>query len=174
MNDERSDHRMNLTDVFLHLIQPKFKNVFGEHYYRTVISHLDKTTESIIVISHILLDPDQENLYHATKIWYSELGYVTFGRWKLFPSNLEVTRSRVVPIRYYPFLSDRSYLAPQAPEFQNVSPILTITLPSAIVVFCCIIIVVGTLVFMHWFAFEKDSDRYKIFATDAKKSPKYP
>ena len=26
-------HR-NMTDVFLHLIQPKFRSIFGEHYYR--------------------------------------------------------------------------------------------------------------------------------------------
>ena len=26
--------RRNTTDIMLHLIQPRFKNIFGEHYYR--------------------------------------------------------------------------------------------------------------------------------------------
>ena len=27
--------RRNTTDIMLHLIQPRFKNIFGEHYYRS-------------------------------------------------------------------------------------------------------------------------------------------
>ena len=36
---------------------------------RTVITGMDKTLESLIVLSHILIDPDEENLYYASKIW---------------------------------------------------------------------------------------------------------
>ena len=28
--------RRNTTDIMLHLIQPRFKNIFGEHYYRFI------------------------------------------------------------------------------------------------------------------------------------------
>jgi len=34
MDIEKSDIRKNTTDVMLHLIQPRFRNIFGEHYYR--------------------------------------------------------------------------------------------------------------------------------------------
>ena len=31
---------------------------------------------------------------------YSEYGWVKFGRWTLFPTNLYVNRAKVVPLRY--------------------------------------------------------------------------
>ena len=34
MENEETELRKNTTDVMLHLIQPRFKNIFGEHYYR--------------------------------------------------------------------------------------------------------------------------------------------
>ena len=81
--------RRNTTDIMLHLIQPRFKNIFGEHYYRlgcykclcscnvmtkcahrTVISDLQKTPDSMVVHAYILLDPDKDNLYHSYTVWW--------------------------------------------------------------------------------------------------------
>ena len=37
MDNEKTEVRKNATDYMLHLIQPRFKNIFGEHYYRYAV-----------------------------------------------------------------------------------------------------------------------------------------
>ena len=80
----------------LHLIQPRFRNIFGEHYYRqgqeeekevvrrdkrgrskddcfrTVISSMSctSTKDSMVVEAYVLLDPSTENLYFSATPWY--------------------------------------------------------------------------------------------------------
>ena len=54
----------------LHLIQPRFRMIFGEHYYRTVIADLQRTPDSMVVHAYILLDPDKDNLYHSYTVWW--------------------------------------------------------------------------------------------------------
>ena len=61
--------RRNTTDIMLHLIQPRFRMIFGEHYYRTVIADLQRTPDSMVVHAYILLDPDKDNLYHSYTVW---------------------------------------------------------------------------------------------------------
>merc|ERR1711923_252760 len=100
MDNEKTEIRRNTTDVMLHLIQPRFKNIFGEHYYRTVISDLQRTPDSMVVHAYILLDPDKDNLYHSYTVWFSSEGFVRFGKWTLFPANVHVERALVVPDRY--------------------------------------------------------------------------
>ena len=85
----------------LHLIQPRFRMIFGEHYYRTVIADLQRTPDSMVVHAYVLLDPDKDNLYHSYTVWFSSDGHVKFGRWILFPANVHVERSQLVPNRFY-------------------------------------------------------------------------
>ena len=54
----------------LHLIQPRFRMIFGEHYYRTVIADLQRTPDSMVVHAYVLLDPDKDNLYHSYTVWW--------------------------------------------------------------------------------------------------------
>ena len=88
---------------------------------RTVISSLYCTSsdDSMVVQAYVLLDPNKENLYFrqellpkietktfskkcsekvftgcfpiSTTPWFSNEGWVRFGRWVLFPSNLAVS-----------------------------------------------------------------------------------
>ncbi len=67
--------------------------------HRTVISDLQKTPDSMVVHAYILVDPDKENLYHSYTVWFSSEGFVKFGRWILFPANVNVERALVVPNR---------------------------------------------------------------------------
>ena len=69
MDDETTDVRRNTTDIMLHLIQPRFRMIFGEHYYRTVIADLQRTPDSMVVHAYVLLDPDKDNLYHSYTVW---------------------------------------------------------------------------------------------------------
>ena len=64
-----------------------------------MISDLQKTPDSMVVHAYILLDPDKENLYHSYTVWFSSEGFVKFGRWILFPANVNVERALVVPNR---------------------------------------------------------------------------
>ena len=67
--------------------------------HRTVISDLQKTPDSMVVHAYILLDPDKDNLYHSYTVWFSSEGFVRFGKWILFPANVNVERALVVPNR---------------------------------------------------------------------------
>merc|ERR1712110_1142181 len=150
------------TDIMLHLIQPKFKNIFGEHYYRTVISDLQKTPDSMVVHAYILVDPDKENLYHSYTVWFSSEGFVKFGRWILFPANVNVERALVVPNRYWKYLSDRSYMAPMA--FSDDNQLLTTTIPAFFLGSAVICLFIGTLSCCNWIANAQDNKRKQIFA----------
>jgi len=157
MDIEKSDIRKNTTDVMLHLIQPRFRNIFGEHYYRTVISDLQKTPNSMVVHAYILLDPDKDNLYHSYTVWFAPEGYVYFGKWILFPANINVERALVVPNRYWKYLSDRSYMAPMA--FDTRNPIYTVTIPAFLIGSTTIMILIGSLSLYHYFAYSKVDKR---------------
>ena len=74
--------------------------------HRTVISDLQKTPDSMVVHAYILVDPDKENLYHSYTVWFSSEGFVKFGRWILFPANVNVERALVVPNR----LKDKTFI----------------------------------------------------------------
>ena len=71
--------------------------------HRTVISDLQKTPDSMVVHAYILVDPDKENLYHSYTVWFSSEGFVRFGKWILFPANVNVERALVVPNRLRTF-----------------------------------------------------------------------
>jgi len=155
MENERTEIRRNMTDTMLHLIQPRFKTIFGEHYFRTVIADFQKTPDSMVIHAYILLDPDKDNLYHSYTVWFSPEGHVKFGRWILFPSNINVENALVVPNRYWHFLSDRSYMAPLA--FKNSNQIITTTIPAFFIGSLAIIIFIGAFSFCHWMSYGRFS-----------------
>ena len=66
----------------------KFKSLFGEAFYRMVVIEFYPSLRSLIVRSAILIDPDPENLYHATNIWFSIYGYINLGTFPLMPINI--------------------------------------------------------------------------------------
>ena len=66
---------------------------------RTVISDVSRAPSSTVVHAYILVDPDKDNLYHASTIWFSPESYVHFGKWILYPSNILVERALIVPER---------------------------------------------------------------------------
>merc|ERR1711953_149566 len=160
LEDETSDARRDTTDNMLHLIQPRFRMIFGEHYYRTVIADLQRTPDSMVVHAYVLLDPDKDNLYHSYTVWFSSEGHVKFGRWILFPANIHVERAQLVPNRYWSYLSDRTYFAPMA--FSSKDPLITITLPTFCVGMSVIVVVVGTLSLYHYLAYVRGRDKLKL------------
>ena len=142
-----------------------------------MISDLQKTPDSMVVHAHILLDPDKENLYHSYTVWFSSEGFVRFGKWILFPANVNVERALVVPnrlrtfhlynhsksiFRYWKYLSDRTYMAPMA--FSDHDPILTTTIPAFFLGSAIICLFIGTLSFCHWIASVQDNQRKKLLA----------
>ena len=144
------------------------------HLNRTVISDLQRTPDSMVVHAYILLDPDKDNLYHSYTVWFSSEGFVRFGKWILFPANVHVERALVVPdrymgkclcsnfkhtsiLRYWKYLSDRSYIAPMA--FDTSNPLFTTTVPAFFCGSAVIILFMGTLSFCHWLAYVKDHDK---------------
>ena len=66
----------------------KFKSLFGEAFYRMVVIDFYPSLRSLIVRSAILIDPDPENLYHATNVWFSIYGYINLGTFPLMPINI--------------------------------------------------------------------------------------
>ena len=186
----------------LHLIQPRFRMIFGEHYYRTVIADLQRTPDSMVVHAYVLLDPDKDNLYHSYTVWwdfsqsfhwtvslshsllssrFSSEGHVKFGKWILFPANIHVERSQLVPNRFYfnphsgisqltsghsrywKYLSDRSYFAPMA--FSTSDPLITITLPAFFAVMSVILLVVGILSVGHYLAYIRGGEKLTLSQT---------
>lgn len=143
----------------LHLIQPRFKSIFGEHYYRTVISDFQKTPDSMIVHAYVLLDPDKDNLYHSYTVWFSSEGYVHFGRWILFPSNVNAERAVVVPEKFWKYLSDRSYFAPMA--FKKGNPIVTTTIPAFFIGSLGIILILTSMTFCNKLSFRDPESKLK-------------
>ena len=69
-------------------IGTRFKRIFGESYYRIVVTDFYPSPKSMIVRCSILLEPNVENYYHATNIWFSPLGYVKLGPFPLLPDNV--------------------------------------------------------------------------------------
>jgi hypothetical protein len=44
----------------------------------------------MIVRCSVLLDPNDDNYYHATNIWFSVHGYVTLGKFPIMPDNVYI------------------------------------------------------------------------------------
>ena len=60
-------------------------------------------------------------------------------------------------LRYWKYLSDRSYIAPMA--FDTSNPLFTTTVPAFFCGSAVIILFMGTLSFCHWLAYVKDHDK---------------
>jgi len=165
LEDKNTNLGRNMTDVFLHLIQPKFRSIFGEHYYRTVISSMYCTSsdDSMVVQAYVLLDPSKENLYFSSTPWFSNEGWVKFGRWLLFPSNILVELGVLVPAQIHPYLSDRSYLAPLAPEFDQKGLFLSMTVPAILVLMGVIVSLILAFSLAHWLAYHNTVNKDKLF-----------
>ena len=90
----------------------------------------------------------------------------------------------VVPANLHPYLSDRSYLAPLAPEFDQVwrflaifflllnilSPFpgqkglfLSMTVPATFVLMFVIVCLILAFSFAHWLAYHNTVDKGKLF-----------
>lgn len=68
----------------------KFKTIFGEAFYRAVVMDFYPSSGSIIARISVLLDPNADNYYHATNLWFSRNGYITLGKFPLMPDNVYV------------------------------------------------------------------------------------
>ena len=93
----------------------KFKSLFGEAFYRMVVIEFYPSLRSIIVRSAILIDPDPENLYHATNIWFSIYGYINLGTFPLMPINIYLIgeyefKFFTIPIQYVIVLRKQKFL----------------------------------------------------------------
>ena len=78
----------------------KFKSLFGEAFYRMVVIDFYPSLRSLIVRSAILIDPDPENLYHATNIWFSIYGYINLGTFPLMPINIYLIGKSIRYLKY--------------------------------------------------------------------------
>ena len=91
---------------------------------------------------------------------FSSEGYVNFGKWILFPSNVMVERALVVPGKFWRFLSDRSYFAPKA--FEETSLVFSITLPVTLSIMGLILVILTMFSFCHWLAYTRMAKKKSI------------
>nr|XP_040573163.1 uncharacterized protein LOC121122241 [Lepeophtheirus salmonis] len=131
MDDPKSIKRKNMTDQMIHLIGTRFENTFGEFYYRIVIMDFIPSKNSMIVRSAVLLDPHHDNLYHASNIWQSLVGFIKLGPFPLLPENIHIMNTFMVQKEFSKYLEDRSYKRPLSEEFAD-NPLIIITIPSFI------------------------------------------
>jgi len=78
----------------------RFKWEFGNNFVRFVVSGLFPgpvhpsvmpVRESTIGVGGLRLKADEENFYHASKLWYSPNGYVNVGPWTLIPGTFNLS-----------------------------------------------------------------------------------
>ena len=91
MDQPDSKTYQNMTDQMMHLIGTRFKNRFGEHFYRMVVDGFFPSIQTLLVRVFVLLDPYEGNLRSAQNIWYSVDGFVHLGKFPLLPDNVRVT-----------------------------------------------------------------------------------
>ncbi|TRY68729.1 hypothetical protein TCAL_10746, partial [Tigriopus californicus] len=110
MDLRESQTFLNMSDQMHQMLGTRFKNVFGEHFFRMTIVGFYPSLQSTVIRAYVLLDPDPENIYYASIAWYDIKGYVYLGKFPLLPQNIKIAESRLVLKEFYHFLNGLAVL----------------------------------------------------------------
>ena len=83
--------KIHVVSLLQFQIGTRFRNRFGEHFYRMVVIGFYPSLQTLILRFAVLLDPDRDNDYYTTTIWYSIDGYVYLGKFPVLPGNVHIT-----------------------------------------------------------------------------------